>query len=201
MAIDTEGLRSRRSILFGALGGLAAGVAAAIGSSVPADAAATYVKLGDVNTTTHRTTIVNTENSGLFASAASGTVGVEGDSDYGSGVYGYVTSLAGVGVDGRNANGGVALRGYTSTTNEALSSYLEPIGVHGIANHGSRAVGVYGESDTGRGAYFYGPVAQVRLSPANQKHHPASGARGDLFVDSTGRLWFCKGGTTWHQLA
>ena len=28
-----------------------------------------------------------------------------------------------------------------------------------------------------------------------------SGAIGDLFVDRGGRLWFCKGGTTWKQLA
>ena len=201
MAIDAGARRSRRSILFGAMGGVAAGVAAAIGSSVPADAAPTYVKLGDINQAIHRTTIVNTENSGLFASANNGAIGVEGDSDYGSGVFGFVTSSGGVGVDGRNGHGGVGVRGYSSSTNETVSSYQEPIGVHGIANQGANAVGVYGESDSGRGAYFYGPVAQVRLYPANRTSHPPSGSRGDLFVDSAGRLWFCKGGSTWHQVA
>jgi hypothetical protein len=31
--------------------------------------------------------------------------------------------------------------------------------------------------------------------------HPGSGAKGDLFVDTSGRLWFCKGGMSWKQLA
>ena len=29
----------------------------------------------------------------------------------------------------------------------------------------------------------------------------AHGVRGDLYVDKSGRLWFCKGGSTWKQLA
>ena len=40
-----------------------------------------------------------------------------------------------------------------------------------------------------------------RLSPSTAASHPDSGAAGDLFVDKTGRLWFCKGGATWKQLA
>jgi hypothetical protein len=70
----------------------------------------------------------------------------------------------------------------------------------GIANQGSAAVGVRGESDTGRGGALSGPVAQLRLTPSNDHTHPASGARGDLFVDSHGRLWYCKGSTDWHRL-
>lgn len=52
----------------------------------------------------------------------------------------------------------------------------------------------------GRGASFEGDAAQVQLTPATTTH-PKSGRRGDLFVDKDGKLWFCKGGTTWRQLA
>jgi hypothetical protein len=55
----------------------------------------------------------------------------------------------------------------------------------------------------GRGAILAGVAAQLRLTPASGSTHPTSGQTGDLFVDSTGRLWFCTaGGTTatWGQL-
>jgi hypothetical protein len=61
--------------------------------------------------------------------------------------------------------------------------------------------GVQGESVNGRGGLFTGKVAQVRLLPSTAATHPASGLAGDLFVDASARLWFCKGGTTWKQLA
>jgi hypothetical protein len=31
--------------------------------------------------------------------------------------------------------------------------------------------------------------------------HPHSGSKGDFLVDKSARLWFCKGGTTWKQIA
>jgi hypothetical protein len=52
-----------------------------------------------------------------------------------------------------------------------------------------------------RGGLFAGKVAQVRLLPSSSASHPSSGSLGDLFLDKGGRLWFCKGGTTWKQLA
>ena len=61
--------------------------------------------------------------------------------------------------------------------------------------------GVYGDSALGRGGHFRGKKAQVKLEPSAAATHPASGQRGDLFVDKSGRLWFCKGGTTWVKLA
>lgn len=57
-------------------------------------------------------------------------------------------------------------------------------------------------SGMGRAGVFQGGVAQVRLVPSTLgPTHPTTGARGDLFCDKYGRLWFCKGGTTWTQLA
>jgi hypothetical protein len=61
---------------------------------------------------------------------------------------------------------------------------------------------VRGSSATGRGAVFSSAsTAQLRLLPSASATHPLSGKRGDLFVDKSGRLWFCKGNTNWKQLA
>ncbi len=57
-------------------------------------------------------------------------------------------------------------------------------------------------SGMGRAGVFQGGVAQIRLVPSTLgPTHPTTGSRGDLFCDKYGRLWFCKGGTTWTQLA
>jgi len=64
---------------------------------------------------------------------------------------------------------------------------------------GIKATGV-----NGRGGIFAGSLAQVQLSPGAKSTHPATGNRGDLYADSTGRLWFCKttgSKATWHQIA
>jgi hypothetical protein len=46
-----------------------------------------------------------------------------------------------------------------------------------------------------------GGAAAINLVPTTAKTHPVSGHLGDFVVDVSGRLWFCKGGTLWHQLA
>jgi hypothetical protein len=48
---------------------------------------------------------------------------------------------------------------------------------------------------------FKGGKAQLRLVPSTATTHPASGTLGDLFLDKNTRLWFCKGGSTWKQIA
>jgi hypothetical protein len=72
--------------------------------------------------------------------------------------------------------------------------------VFGFADQ-TGGIGVRGGASSGRGGLFSGSAAQVRLQPSGAATHPSSGQRGDLFVDTSGRLWFCKGGTTWKQLA
>jgi len=52
-----------------------------------------------------------------------------------------------------------------------------------------------------RGAKLRSEVAQLWLAPAKKSTHPTTGQAGDLFVDAATRLWFCKGGSSWHQLA
>ena len=139
--------------------------------------------------------------------AGNGTYGVWGEStgDQSAGVYGigkrygvlaHARGAAGVGL---YANGGrIAVEG---------SAGDGGTGVCGISSQVSDAAdppantGVYGHAPTGRGGQFAGGRAQARLVPSSLARHPNSGARGDLFVDKSGRLWFCKGGSTWKQLA
>jgi len=104
--------------------------------------------------------------------------GVYGQAATGAGVYG--TSHAGPGVFG-----------YVSSSSEAFYA------VNSGAGPAIRAV-----SGHGRGGVFGGTsVAQIQLTPGGSTHHPASGSAGDFYVDHSARLWFCKGGKTWKQLA
>jgi hypothetical protein len=73
--------------------------------------------------------------------------------------------------------------------------------VFGSASQDASAIGVSGQSTTGRGGVFKGKVAHLRLPPSNAATHPNAGQPGDLFVDSSYRLWFCKGGASWKQSA
>ena len=86
-------------------------------------------------------------------------------------------------IAGANAGTGSAV--YASQSNAAAT--------------GGALVGKAGAK--GRGAVLTGGAAAVTLSPSTATTHPSSGNAGDLFVDSTKRLWFCKGGTTWKQIA
>jgi len=70
-----------------------------------------------------------------------------------------------------------------------------------ITGEGS-GTGISVSSASGRGGEFSGLQAQLRLMPGSgAQTHPATGKRGDLFVDGKGRLWYCRGKTNWKQLA
>jgi hypothetical protein len=66
------------------------------------------------------------------------------------------------------------------------------------------APAVQANSTSGRGGMFTtGTVAQIQLVPGTGASHPTGGKAGDLYVDKSARLWFCKvGGTTatWAQV-
>ncbi|MDT5049735.1 MAG: hypothetical protein QOG75_5633 [Mycobacterium sp.] len=82
------------------------------------------------------------------------------------------------------------------------------IGVWGEQRNSTGAgIGVVGVAGShGRGSQFTGGVAQTRLVPGTAATHPTTGKTGDLYVDSTVRLWFCtkaSAGSTpavWKQL-
>jgi len=134
---------------------------------------------------------------GAYGSTASTTSGA-------SGVLGEVTSTSpgtgSVGVfgknDGTNANG-YGVRGYHA--GGGYGGYFTSVSGTGAYASGT-TVGIRGAGGNGRGAVLSGATAQLSLSPASASH-PASGQRGDFFVDTSGHLWFCRGGTTWAQLA
>jgi hypothetical protein len=72
-------------------------------------------------------------------------------------------------------------------------------GVFGRTTGTRAALGGDGGS-TGRGAVLISNIAQLRLQPSTLGTHPSSGQAGDLFVDASKRLWFCRGGTAWSQV-
>jgi hypothetical protein len=212
--------QSRRVVLAAAFGGLAAALAGALGR--PALVAAhdpDDVLLGGDNTATTTTTITNAANGNdvfVVTSNAGGTAvggvsgssnGVAGFSTSGAGVFGHSntfravlgTSVGNHGVDGwaKAATGDVrGVFGHSDSTGGT--------GVYGSATASSGStIGVRGTaaSPKGRGGVFKGGAAQVKLLPSSRTTHPSSGQRGDLFVDTKGRLWYCKGTTNWKQLA
>jgi len=132
---------------------------------------------------------------GLYGTSASGT-GVtgastgagSGNTGAGSGVYG-TNSSTGAGVYG-TSHAGPGVFGYVSSSSEAFYAVNSGAGpaISAVSGHG-------------RGGVFAGTsVAQIQLTPGGSTH-PASGSAGDLYVDHSARLWFCKGGKTWKQLA
>ncbi len=92
----------------------------------------------------------------------------------------------------------------TNGTGRVFTAYLNNAGSAQAAaklQTNGTGYGVEAVSKNGRGVYAAGKLAQLRLQPATAATHPTSGAAGDLFVDRSKRLWFCKGGTRWVQVA
>ena len=102
-----------------------------------------------------------------------------------------------------------------ANANRALHALTEGIGqavLGQIANTANKSPAVRGQttgsgaaiegaSSLGAGGRFAGKTAQIQLIPSSVSSHPSSGTAGQLFVDRSSRLWFCKGGTNWRQLA
>jgi hypothetical protein len=114
-----------------------------------------------------------------YADQAASSIGVKGESTVGRGVVGVATT--GSGVFGRARTG------------------------NGVVGHTIAGTGVVGTSSEGVGGRFSGREAPMNLVPANFPTHPGGGHTGDFYVDSSGRLWFCKQGSeglaVWKQLA
>jgi len=107
-----------------------------------------------------------------------------------------VTKGSGAGVQGRGEGTGYGVWGEIPDSTKTQSAVLGS--TEGAGN------GVEGRSILGRGGLFRGKRAQVRLLPSSAATKPSAGKRGDLFVDASGRLWYCKTSdstTGWVQLA
>lgn len=112
-----------------------------------------------------------------------------------SAAHAVLATTAGLGraLYGRTSGTGNAIYGYVANSSNTQAAVLASTTGTGAA--------VEATSTKGVGGKFTGKAAQVRLVPSAASNHPATGARGDLFVDKSGRLWFCKGGSSWKQLA
>jgi hypothetical protein len=139
---------------------------------------------------------------GVMGDGADGTIGVYGKSGNNSGVHGVANDGYGVrGVasspQGTGVMGIAVQRSLQPTPPAAVTGDADAqTGVQGVSNSGN---GVVGTSLSARGGVFTGGAAQIRLTPGNAATPPASGQNGDLYVDSTGRLWFYRAG--WRNIA
>jgi hypothetical protein len=161
---------------------------------------------------THAIGVLGENSGGIAVQGNGGTVGVLGSGTT-AGVQGITGNTLGTGVLGSGAIGvhglsanGFGVNGTSGTGIGVGGSSNSSIGVLGLGKTGMRgdgsgsgSVGVRGSGT--RGAVFAGNAAQLKLAPGSKSTHPASGQRGDLYADSKGRLWFCKGGASWHQVA
>jgi len=219
----------RRSLL--RLGGVGAAVAAGTAVMRPAAAGAATgaMQFGQQNdagtdstglTSTNPTDTLHVSN-GAGAPALqlrSGGAALIATGSTGGGVVG-ITNGTGPGVWGRGGAGaGPAVRAEvdsTTSAGSAVDAHTKGTGfavLASIENTGSKSVavraqttgpgiGIEASSALGIGARFAGKVAPLQLVPSAAASHPATGTAGELFVDHSNRLWFCKGGTNWHQLA
>jgi hypothetical protein len=231
MTVNAQIVRTRRSFLGAALGAAAAGLASAIARPSAALATTddgSVIHVGDQKNAVTTTTLL--KNQGLVQtvlwveleptidipqsdsaaaivgiSSATYGVGVSGHAATGTGVIG--SSGKGTGVQAICTGSGFGLEASCDDNIGVYSTSANGIAVNasggeiGVLGFSRKQVGVRGESIDGRGALFIGGPAQIRLAPSSDPTHPGSGKAGDLFVDKSHRLWFCKGGTIWVKLA
>jgi hypothetical protein len=214
MAPDTSAHPSRRALLAGAIGGLAAWAASAVDRISPARATnGDTVTVGGTFTGSQPTSITNTAGdgivaqnsstaaSGLFAhaTAASGTTyGVFGrsNSTAGTGVAGvdYATSGANTGVYGeaRGGNGSSGVHGvYNGGSSLGIGVFGvgTTIGSFGVVGSSGSGVAVQGQTATGVGLRGYssgsGPALRVDGRATFSRSGRASVAANKSHVDVT----------------
>jgi hypothetical protein len=162
------------------------------GIGVKAKSAAGIPIMGQISSAVNAWPVVyaTTNGSGPALKAAqSGT---------GYGIYSQITNTANTqaAVYGGTNGMGPAIRGdQTGKSGNAV--------VGRVSNSSNAAPAILGTgSSIGRGGQFSGGAAQVRLIPGGTR--PTSGQTGDLFVDSSGHLHYCKAGgsaASWVRLA
>jgi hypothetical protein len=123
----------------------------------------------------------------------------QGSAQEGPGTSDSLTEEADVTAAEATADNFAAAASSASVINATLSSSAAVV----AGANSSTGPGVQGSSKSGRGGVFSGALAQVHLTPGGSSTHPRTGQAGDLYVDKTGRLWFClKTGsrTGWKQI-
>lgn len=102
------------------------------------------------------------------------------------------------------ASTGSALHGQTKGAGAAVLASIDNAASRNAAVRAQTnglGAGLAATSAQGVGGRFAGKTAPIQLVPSSASSHPAGGTAGQLFVDHANRLWFCKGGTNWRQLA
>jgi hypothetical protein len=200
---DAETAVSRRNVLQRSAAIVGAGVGLAVAGSVlgTGRAQAAYgdpMLLGKSNTADNWATLI-TSSHGAFTFRVSNTSGGAGSDDAlealstnGRAIWARSSSATRPSIQGDKEVAGAALVGIINLAT-GTSNAIEG------TTHGAGA-GVFGNSSKGRGGILAGAAAQVRLMPSSLATHPASGLAGDLFLDTSKRLWLCKGGTTWVKV-
>ena len=188
---------SRRALLAGALGGLGAWAATAIGRASPVRAGIDGdVVLGDTNTATTVTKITNTSGgNALWGDVPSGT-GILGSSANGAGVGAIGGSSTRGALEGRSNGNATGVFGFSGSGNGP--AVRAKTGVYGYAAQDSSALGVTGETTAGHGVhgiattgyagYFAGKVYTTKWYEMTEVTVPAapSANRARLFVKVNG---------------
>ena len=177
---------SRRALLAGALGGLGALAASAIGRVSPMRAAqGDPMIVGSFNTAAQTTELQATEGHTAFAVTS-----------IGAGITVETTSAFLAPVAGRSLGNSTGVQGYSGTA--ALPAAKAKTGVYGYAAQDNASQGVWGHSPAGNGVvgstssgfagYFSGKVYSTQFYELSEIGTPAAPApnRARLFVKDNG---------------
>jgi hypothetical protein len=200
---------SRRALLAGAVGGLGALAASAIGRASPVRVTdGDFINVGDELSATSVTKLTNNSNNAIVLEGESGIgIGVQGSSVSSIGVVGI--SNAHVGVSGTSSSAvSAGIRGWSNGNGTGVQGSSGPVqlpaakaktGIYGYANQDSTSRGVWGESPKGRAiqgtsssgyaGYFSGKVFTTKwYELTEQSTFPAAPApnRARLFVKDNG---------------
>ena len=159
MSIDSTAPRTRRAVLAGALGGLAALAANALGRPMPTLAADGQAMLvGGEYSSSSVTSVTNATGNGIYGGSLDTGIAVTGQSNQGIGVHGFSTSNIGVlgetigsvaAIAGRSFGGGTGVIG--SADNAPVPAAKAKTGVYGQATQDGTSRGVWGYSPAGYG--------------------------------------------------
>jgi hypothetical protein len=125
----------------------------------------------------------------------------------GAGVLGVANAGTGPAVRGEvgaEAATVAAIEAAQNGKGSAVNAHVDNATSAGTAVHARTngiGTGITAASVHGIGGKFSGKVAPIQLVPSSAGSHPPKGSAGQLFVDHSNRLWFCKGGANWRQLA
>ncbi|MBV8911266.1 MAG: hypothetical protein JOZ89_10945 [Gammaproteobacteria bacterium] len=138
---------------------------------------------------------------------AQGTNGAAGVSALSSGIGATGISAVGIGGYGVHATsyyGGTPIFAesiaHAGQSAPAMQAASDGTGA-GVTSYSAYGTGIEGTAGNGRGGVFTGSVAALKLVPSTAPTHPTTGQPGDLVVDAAHRLWYCRGGSAWKQLA